>query len=89
MVGAVSSAPPAPPTNTPAPKNATAAATEFEALLLAQMLRAAHNAEDREDQGGDDAMWDLAAQQFAGVMAENGGLGLSRLLVDGLNPPAK
>ena len=67
----------------PKPRNIGEAATQFEALLLAQMLRTARTAEEHEDQTGE-TMWDMAAQQFAQVMAENGGLGLARLVVQGL-----
>lgn len=61
------------------PKDARQAATQFEALLLGQMLRAAHEAQESEDQTAE-TMWDVAAQQFAQVMAENGGIGLARLI---------
>lgn len=72
----------------PQPKDAPEAAAQFEALLLAQMLRTAHASEqdDQQDQTGD-AMWDVAAQQFAQVMAENGGLGLAKLITQGLEKP--
>ncbi|MEO8098615.1 MAG: rod-binding protein [Acidobacteriota bacterium] len=68
---------------TPKPKDAGDAARQFEALLLGQMLRTAHTSEESEDSTGD-TMWDMAAQQFAQVMADNGGMGLAKLIVKGL-----
>jgi Rod binding domain-containing protein len=82
MVGAVTSAIPQAPDQAK-PRNAPEAAKQFEALLLAQMLRTAHGEEEQEDQTGD-TMWDMAAQQFAQVMAENGGMGLAKLVTQGL-----
>ena len=71
------------PPEEPKPKNAVEAAKQFEALLLGQMLRSAHESEDREDPTSD-TMWDVAAQKFAQVMAENGGLGLAKMIAKGL-----
>jgi Rod binding domain-containing protein len=65
----------------PKPKTAPEAAKQFEALLLGQMLRSAH--EPGEDPTSD-TMWDVAAQRFAQVMADNGGLGLAKLIQQGL-----
>jgi Rod binding domain-containing protein len=66
------------------PKNAPEAAQQFEALLLAQMLQAAHTKEDDEDSSAD-TMWDMAAQQFSQVLSKNGGLGLAKLITNGLD----
>jgi len=63
------------------------AAAQFEALLLAQLLKAM-----REDRGwmgtGDDqasaSMMELAEEHLAEVMASQGGLGLARLILEGL-----
>ena len=64
------------------PEKVLDAAQQFEALLLAQILRAA-----RENTGSSsDCALDYAEQQFAAVMARNGGLGLARLIVQGLEP---
>ena len=71
----------------PKAKDAGDAARQFEALLLGQMLQSAHSAEDTEDPTGD-TMWDMAAQQFAQIMAENGGMGLAKLIVTGLKKPS-
>ena len=64
------------------PEKVLDAAQQFEALMLGQILRAA-----RESGGGSsDCAMDYAEQQFATVMARNGGLGLARLIVQGLEP---
>lgn len=68
----------------PIPKTATAAAQQFEALLLGQMLQSVHAAEDPEDSTSE-PMWDMAAQQFAQVLSKNGGLGLAKLITTGLD----
>jgi Rod binding domain-containing protein len=66
----------------PKPRNETEAAKQFEALLLAQMLRSVH--EPTEDSTGD-TMWDVAAQQFAQAIANHGGFGMARLIAEGLH----
>ena len=64
------------------------AAQQFEALMIAQMLRTA-----RENIGDKDSssstMLDVADQQFSQVLANNGGLGLANLIVKGLNQGQK
>lgn len=67
------------------PKNAAEAAEQFEALLLAQMLRAARPEGTEEDDTTSSTMWDMAAQQFSQLLAKNGGLGLSKTIASGLN----
>jgi len=64
------------------------AAQQFEALLIGQMLRGVRESGSGwlgsgEDSAGECAT-DFAEQQFAAVMARNGGLGLSSLIVSGL-----
>ena len=66
------------------------AARQFEALLLAQMLRAAREAGadgwlgTGEDQTASSAMG-LAEEQFAQALSAQGGLGLANLIVSGLS----
>lgn len=64
------------------------AAAEFEALLVAEMLKAARaSGEGWLGSGEDEAgatMVELAEQQFAQALAEAGGLGLAELVVEGL-----
>jgi Rod binding domain-containing protein len=60
------------------------AARQFEALMIAQMLRTAReNTEDQDSSAS--TMLDVADQQFSQVLANNGGLGLAKLIVKGLN----
>lgn len=68
----------------PKPKNAPEAAQQFEAMLLAQMLRTAHSQEEGQD-STTETMWDMAAQQFSQVLSKNGGLGLAKLISGGLD----
>ena len=83
------------PASGPPAANETAkardAAQQFEALLLAQVLRGV-----RESGGGlgkteesGDCATDFAEQQFARVLAQQGGLGLAALVASGLEkkPP--
>jgi Rod binding domain-containing protein len=59
------------------------AAQQFEALLLHQILSAARESAGPKESSSDCAM-DYAEQQFAEVMARNGGLGLAALIAKGL-----
>ena len=74
----------------PKPKNAAEAAKQFEALMIAQMLRTAHESSsgslDDDEAASSDAIFDVAGQQFAQVLANNGGLGLAKIIVQGLQP---
>lgn len=68
----------------PAPDNPNVreAAQQFEALLIAQMLRST-----RESTGGDastDSITEFAEQQFASVLSANAGLGFAALINNGL-----
>ncbi len=71
------------------PERVRDAATQFESLLLAQMLKSIHEAGSQgwlgagEDQAGASAM-DLAQEQFAQALAARGGLGLANFIVSGL-----
>jgi Rod binding domain-containing protein len=69
----------------PAPQKIKDAAKQFEALLLNQMLHSAHESgKGWLSSGGEDASadcaTDFAEQQFAAVLAQNGGLGLANLI---------
>jgi Rod binding domain-containing protein len=75
-------------TATPASTKVEGAAKQFEALMIAQMLRTAReNTEDQDSSGS--TMLDLADQQFSQVLANNGGLGLAKLVVNGINQGQK
>ena len=71
------------------PENARKAAAEFEALLVEQMLRSLRSSGaggwlgTGEDQSGE-TMVEVAEQQFARLLVSQGGLGVARLVVDGL-----
>ena len=72
------------------PKNAAQAAKQFEALMIAQMLRTAHESSsgslDGDSSASGDTMFDVAGQQFAQILANNGGLGLAKTILQGLQP---
>lgn len=69
----------------PKPTKAKDAAQQFEALLIGQMLRSAHEAsQDADADSSGETMLDLANQQFSQVLAKNGGMGLANLIVKGL-----
>lgn len=73
-----------PMSDTAPPTKVEGAAKQFEALMIAQMLRTAReNTEDQDSSGS--TMLDVADQQFSQVLANNGGLGLAKLVVKGLN----
>jgi Rod binding domain-containing protein len=70
------------------------AATDFEAMLLAQMLRSAREAsgnglsgDDEEDQANS-TMLELGEQQFAQALASSGALGIAKMVVAGLTKNA-
>lgn len=71
------------------PERVHEAAKQFESLLLTQMLRSVREAGSAgwlgtgEDQAGGSAM-ELGEEQLAQALAEQGGLGLARLIVSGL-----
>ena len=70
-----------------APDKVHDAAQQFEALLLGQILRSARQSGPGwlggEDSSAECAT-DYAEQQFAAVLAQQGGLGLAGLIVQGL-----
>ena len=73
----------------PKPGKIEDAAQQFESLLIAQMLQSAWDSAS-SGLGDDDedsqtlVMRDLAGQQFAQMLAKHGGIGLTRLIVEGL-----
>lgn len=70
----------------PPPANAAEAAEEFEALLIAQMLRSVHEAAEGDD-STQDTMWELASDHLSRALAKAGGLGLARMIRTQLDPP--
>lgn len=84
----------APPTPLPSvspkdsPAKIQAAAQQFESLLIAQVLTMAHSPDGGWLGGGDaasSAATSFSEQQFAQVIAQQGGFGLSKLISQGLN----
>jgi Rod binding domain-containing protein len=73
------------------PTNAKEAATQFEGLLIAAMLRSAHESNpgslggDDDDNSQSDTVFDIAAEQFAQVMAQQGGFGIAKIVNAGLS----
>ena len=67
------------------------AAQQFEALLMSQILRSARESgggwTGGDDSASGDCATDFAEQQFAAVLAKQGGLGLSGLIASGLRKP--
>lgn len=78
----------------PSPGKIENAAKQFESLLIAQILRSMHESGSAswlgtgDDQSGESAM-ELAEEQFAQALSSRGGLGLSRLIVQGLKTQSK
>jgi Rod binding domain-containing protein len=74
--------------STPAqPKDVRKAAEQFEALLIAQMLKTARGEQGWMGTGDDstaESAMGLAEEQLASMLAAQGGLGLARLVGDGL-----
>jgi Rod binding domain-containing protein len=79
--------------NTDSPRNSPErikdAASQFEALLMGQIMKAAHQNDgdgwggEESDQASATAM-DFANEYFARSLASTGGLGLSKMIVEGL-----
>ena len=64
------------------------AAQQFEALLITQILKSAHDDSEGwlgtgDDKAGSSAM-SIAEEQFAQALSNRGGLGLARLIENGL-----
>jgi flagellar protein FlgJ len=81
----------------PAVKNDPAkiakAAQQFEALLIGQMMKSMQDSEGGwlgtgEDDSASSAM-EYGQEMFAQALSANGGLGVGKLVVAGLNAPAK
>jgi flagellar protein FlgJ len=75
------------------PEKIKQAASQFEALLMGQVLKSVHEEEGGwlgtgEDQTASSAMG-MADEYFAQSMAKRGGLGLARMISAGLEKSAK
>jgi Rod binding domain-containing protein len=77
---------------TDTPQKTKAAAEQFEALLVGQILKASHEEEGGwlgtgEDKTSDPAM-QMADEYFARAISAHGGLGLARMITQGLDKTA-
>lgn len=75
------------------PTKVKAAATQFEALLIGQMLKSMHDSEGGwlgtgSDESASSAM-EYGQEIFAQALANNGGLGLASMIARGLQEPDK
>jgi peptidoglycan hydrolase FlgJ len=70
------------------------AAKQFEALLMGQILKSMHEEGSNgwlgggDDQSGESAM-QLAEEQFAQALSSRGGLGLAKVITQGLSAQSK
>ena len=76
------------------PEKVRKAATDFEALLIAQMLKSARESgggvtgdADEQDETNSTVM-ELGEQQLAQTLSHNGGLGLAKMVIAGLTSHA-
>jgi flagellar protein FlgJ len=80
--GMISAAATAPPAKQETPQRIEKAASDFEALLIEQMLKSA-----RESSGGDgesSTMMEIAEQQLSRVLSKSGGLGIGKVIAGSL-----
>jgi|ERR1035438_678263 Rod binding domain-containing protein len=73
------------------PAKIKAAATQFEALLIGQMLKSMHDSEGGwlgtgDDESASSAM-EYGQEIFAQALSNNGGLGLASMVARGLQKP--
>jgi len=78
---------------TDSPEKIKDAASQFEALMIGQILKAAHGDSDEGAFGGEAdpasaTAMDFANEYFARAMSSKGGLGLSKMIADGLQKHA-
>jgi flagellar protein FlgJ len=69
------------------------AAQQFEALMVGEMLKSARESgswglTDEESDPGQDTLSGMAESQFANALAKSGGLGLSRMVEQGVSQQA-
>jgi flagellar protein FlgJ len=75
------------------PEKIETAAKQFEALLIGQLMKSMHDPDSKgwlgdEDESSQSAM-EMAEEQFAQALANGGGLGLARMVVQGLSRSAE
>jgi Rod binding domain-containing protein len=88
-IGSTTLATPSAETKRNDPARVKDAACQFESLLIGQMMKSMRESstgwlsDGDEDQAGSTAT-DMAEEQFANALARQGGLGLARMVVSGL-----
>lgn len=74
------------------PRNITKAASDFEALLVAQLLRSARGSESGWLATGDDqsasSLLEMGEEHLAQSITAAGGLGLAKMIAQGLRQPS-
>jgi Rod binding domain-containing protein len=92
MLAPISGAAPPADSGTVRPRNVEEAATQFEALLISQMLKSSHEEGESWLGTGDDqtasTMTGLAEEHLSQTLATHGGLGLSKVIVQQLHATA-
>ncbi len=82
------------PSSKDSPEKVQKAATDFEALLIAQMLKSARESGGGMTGDGDEqdetnaTMLELGEQQMAQALSNSGGLGIAKMVVAGLEKHA-
>ena len=78
------------PASKDTPEKIHKAATDFEALLIAQMLKSTREAgggmtgDEEEQDETNSTMLELGEQQLAQVLANSGGLGIAKMVIAGM-----
>ena len=77
------------PSKKDTPEKIEQAAKQFESLLIAQLMKSMHEAGSKgwlgEEDESSECATEMAQEQFAQALANGGGLGLSRMIIQGLN----
>jgi len=76
------------PSTKDSPEKIEQAAKQFESLLIAQLMKSMHEAGSKgwlgEEDESSECASEMAEEQFAQALANGGGLGLSRMIIQGL-----
>jgi len=72
------------------PESVAQAASQFEALLIGQLLKSGREAGGEgwmgtDSSDADSSLLEMSEQQLASTLASNGGLGLARMVKEGLS----
>jgi len=77
------------PSKKDTPEKIEQAAKQFESLLIAQLMKGMHEAGSKgwlgEQDESSECASEMAEEQFAQALANGGGLGLARMIVQGLS----